>query len=88
MVNTEIRELLKALVLFERKSTMRKVCLRARMEENEISIHETCETREKFEENVVRKSVDILTGKIPAEKFIKYCNNYYTIVCSFIGHYM
>lgn len=84
MVNTEIRELLKALVAFERKSAMRKVCLRACVEENQFGIRETGEMREKFEENVVRKGVDSLTGKIPAEKFIKYRNNYYAIACSFI----
>lgn len=45
--------------------------MRAQIEENEIGIRETCKTREEFEENVVRKGIDSITGKITAEKFIR-----------------
>ncbi|XP_011063335.1 PREDICTED: coiled-coil domain-containing protein 113-like [Acromyrmex echinatior] len=72
MVNTEIRELQKKLKKIEQTSTKKKIYLRARIEENQISIHEILKNREEFEENVVQKGVDIITGKIPAEKFIRF----------------
>lgn len=71
MVNTEIRELQKELIKLEKTSTKRKKYIRARIEENEMSIRETCKTREDFEENIVYKGIDKITGKIPAEKFIR-----------------
>lgn len=86
MVNTEIRELQKELIKLERTSTKRKVYMRAQMEENEMSIRETCKTREEFEENVVRKGVDSITGKIPAEKFIRCCIINISII--YINHYV
>jgi hypothetical protein len=74
MANTEIRELQKTLEKIEKKSIKRKIYLRARMEENQINTRETCKTQEEFEENIVHKGVDSITGKIPAEKFIR-CYN-------------
>lgn len=71
MANTEIRELQKGLEKFEQTSMKKKLYLRARIEENQISIREICKNREEFEENVVQKGIDSITGKIPAEKFIK-----------------
>lgn len=71
MVNTEIRELQKELMKLEKISTKKKKYIRAQIEENEMSIRETCKTREEFEENIVHKGVDSITGKIPAEKFIR-----------------
>lgn len=71
MVYTEIRELQKELLKLQQTSTKRKMYLRAQMEENEISIGEICKAREEFEENVVQQGVDSITGKIPAEKFIR-----------------
>lgn len=72
MVNTEIRELQKELIKLEQMSTKKKKYMRAQIEENEMSIRETCKTREEFEEKVVEKGIDSITGKIPAEKFIRY----------------
>lgn len=74
MANTEIQELQKTIEKIENKSIKKKIYLRARMEENQINIRETCKTREEFEENIVQKGVDIITGKIPAEKFMR-CYN-------------
>ncbi|XP_018407007.1 PREDICTED: uncharacterized protein LOC108783056 [Cyphomyrmex costatus] len=71
MVNTEIWELQKKLEKFEQTFIKKKIYLRAQMEENQISIHAILKTREEFEENVVQKGVDSITGKIPAEKFIR-----------------
>lgn len=71
MVNTEIRELQKELIKLEQMSTKKKKYMRAQIEENEMSIRETCKTREEFEEKVVEKGIDSITGKIPAEKFIR-----------------
>lgn len=80
MVNTEIRELQRGLEKFEQTLTKRRTFLQARMEENQISVRETRKNREEFEENVVQKGVDIITGKIPAEKFIKCYNNHFTLI--------
>lgn len=74
MVNTEIRELQEGLKKFEQTSTKKKIYLRARIEENQISTREICKNREEFEENVVQKGIDSITGKIPAEKFLR-CYN-------------
>lgn len=71
MVNTEIRELQKELVNLERTSRRKRIYLRAQMEESEIGIREICKDREEFEENVVLKGADSITGKISAEKFIR-----------------
>lgn len=79
MANTEIRELQKGLEKLEQTSTKKKTYLRARMEENQISSREICKNREEFEENVVQKGIDSITGKIPAEKFIR-CYNQFTII--------
>lgn len=59
----------------ERTTVKRRMLLRMEMEETEIRIRETRETKEEFEENVVRKGVDSITGKIPAEKFIRCYSN-------------
>ncbi|XP_029165748.1 LOW QUALITY PROTEIN: coiled-coil domain-containing protein 113 [Nylanderia fulva] len=80
MVNTEIRELQKELAKLERTSTKRKVYMRAQMEEAEMSIRETCKTKKEFEENVVKKGVDSITGKIPAEKFIRFIEEWLKII--------
>ncbi|XP_072762278.1 cilia- and flagella-associated protein 263-like [Anoplolepis gracilipes] len=79
MVNTEIREVQKELIKLEQTSAKRKIYLRAQMEENEMSIRETCKAREEFEENVVLKGVDSITGKIPAEKFIRFIEEWLKI---------
>ncbi|XP_028046035.1 uncharacterized protein LOC114254287 [Monomorium pharaonis] len=71
MTNIEIRELQMELEKLEQSSKKKKIYLRARMEENHINIRETCKTREEFEQNVVQKGADSITGKIPAEKFIR-----------------
>lgn len=79
MANTEIRELRKELEKFEQTLSKKRTYLQAQMEENQISTCETHKNREQFEENVVQKGIDIITGKIPAEKFIK-CYNRFTIM--------
>jgi len=81
MVNTEIRESQKKLEKFEQTSRKKKVYLRARIEENQIGTREIIKTREEFEENVVQKGIDSITGKIPAEKFIRCYNKHFTIIC-------
>lgn len=73
MANTEIRESQKRQEKLEQMSMKKKIYLRARMEENQISIREILKSREEFEENVVRKGIDSITGKIPAEKFVRCC---------------
>ena len=81
MVNTEIRELQKKLEKIEQMSTKKKIYLRARMEENQISTCEIFKNREEFEENVVQKGIDSITGKIPAEKFIRCYDKQSTVIC-------
>lgn len=73
MTNTEIRESQKRQEKLEQMSMKKKIYLRARMEENQISIREILKSREEFEENVVQKGIDSITGKVPAEKFIRCC---------------
>lgn len=73
MANTEIRESQKRQEKLEQMSMKKKIYLRARMEENQISIREILKSREEFEENVVQKGIDSITGKIPAEKLIRCC---------------
>lgn len=87
MVNTEIRELQKELIKLEQTSTKKKKYMRAQMEENEMGIRETCKTREEFEEKVVEKGIDSITGKISAEKFIR-CNKHldYTLLIIMCKH--
>ncbi|XP_018346349.1 PREDICTED: coiled-coil domain-containing protein 113-like [Trachymyrmex septentrionalis] len=80
MVNTEIRELQKKLEKIEQMSTKKKIYLRARMEENQISTCEIFKNREEFEENVVQKGIDSITGKIPAEKFIRFIEDSLKVV--------
>ncbi|KYN06358.1 hypothetical protein ALC62_02695 [Cyphomyrmex costatus] len=80
MVNTEIWELQKKLEKFEQTFIKKKIYLRAQMEENQISIHAILKTREEFEENVVQKGVDSITGKIPAEKFIRFIEDSLKVV--------
>ncbi|KYN09209.1 hypothetical protein ALC57_18639 [Trachymyrmex cornetzi] len=80
MVHTEIRELQKKLEKTEQTSTKKKIYLRARMEENQISIREIFKNREEFEENVVQKGIDSITGKIPAEKFIRFIEDSLKVV--------
>ncbi|XP_018306894.1 coiled-coil domain-containing protein 113 [Mycetomoellerius zeteki] len=80
MVNTEIRELQKKIEKIEQTSTKKKIYLRARMEENQISIREIFKNREEFEENVVQKGIDSIMRKIPAEKFIRFIEDSLKVV--------
>ncbi|KYM80707.1 hypothetical protein ALC53_08876 [Atta colombica] len=80
MVNIEIRELQKKLKKIEQISIKKKIYLRARIEENQISICEIFKNREEFEENVVQKGIDSITGKIPAEKFIRFIEDSLKVV--------
>ena len=77
MVNTELRELQKMLINFERTSTKRKTYLGAQAEESEISILEICKASLEFEDNIVQKSIK---KKIPAEKFLRCYNKHFAIV--------
>lgn len=87
LVNTEIQHLSKNLMEVERKSAKKKLDLQAQIKVNEISIYETFETREWFEKDVVRKGVDSITGKIPAEKFVR-CHNNYFIITQFVNYHI
>ncbi|EFN63634.1 Coiled-coil domain-containing protein 113 [Camponotus floridanus] len=84
MVNTEIRELQKELIKLEQMSTKKIKYMRAQIEENEMSIRETCKTREEFEEKVIEKGIDSITGKIPAEKFIRFIEEWLKTIDSTI----
>ncbi|XP_011693485.1 PREDICTED: coiled-coil domain-containing protein 113 [Wasmannia auropunctata] len=86
MANTEIRELLQGLKKLEQMSTKKKIFLRARMEENQISTREILKNREEFEENVVQKGADSITGKIPAEKFIRFIEEWLKVVDIVMEH--
>ncbi|XP_020279577.1 coiled-coil domain-containing protein 113-like [Pseudomyrmex gracilis] len=72
MINTEIRERQKGLITLEELWTKKHIRLQAQIEEKEISIDEINSFKEEFEENIVKKGIDSITGKIPAEKFIRF----------------
>lgn len=72
MVNREIEEMKKALVEAEAAAKKKKTRLLAQIEEMEIRIKETEEAKRDFEEFVSQRGVDPNTGKVSAEKFVKY----------------
>lgn len=72
MAENEIAEMRKSLSELETLAAKTKANLRAQTEEIELRIQETMEARQELEENVVKNGVDPLTGRIPAEKFVRY----------------
>ncbi|XP_029049234.2 coiled-coil domain-containing protein 113-like [Osmia bicornis bicornis] len=62
----------KVLDRFGEETRKKKTYLRAEIEELEIRITEVQEARDEFEEDVVEKGVNRITGKIPAEKIVRF----------------
>ncbi|XP_043287789.1 coiled-coil domain-containing protein 113 isoform X2 [Venturia canescens] len=72
MASKEIDEMKKSLAELEQFTIKRRANLRAQMEEIELRIRETHEARHELEINLEKRWIDPLTGKIPAEKFIRF----------------
>lgn len=72
MVNKEIEEMKKHLDACEKLTINRKLNLMAQVEEIQMRIRDIDEASEEFEENVVKRGINSLTGKIPAEKFVRF----------------
>ncbi|XP_011310227.1 coiled-coil domain-containing protein 113 isoform X2 [Fopius arisanus] len=71
MANKEIEEMKKHLVNLEQETIKKKANLKAKTEEIQMRIKDIQEAKTQLEENVI-KGVDPVTGKIPAEKFIRF----------------
>lgn len=71
MGRNEIEEMRKSLSELEVHAAKTRTNLRAQMEEIELRIREANEAKTELEENVVKNGVDPLTGRIPAEKFVR-----------------
>ncbi|XP_076750654.1 cilia- and flagella-associated protein 263 [Xylocopa sonorina] len=72
MAKKELEELKKKLERLEQYSRKRKTIMRAEIEEIEIRINEVQEAKIEFEKEVVTEGVDPITGKIPAERVIRF----------------
>ncbi|CAL7950444.1 unnamed protein product [Xylocopa violacea] len=72
MTKKELEELKKKLQRLEQYSRKRKTIMRAEIEEIEIRINEAQEAKAEFEKEVVTEGVDPITGKIPAERVIRF----------------
>ncbi|KAF5274793.1 hypothetical protein FQR65_LT00376 [Abscondita terminalis] len=68
----EIEDIQVTLENFIKKSRQTKANLKAKLEELQIRESEVSEAMEIFEQSIVVEGVDSLTGKIPAEKFLRY----------------
>ncbi|XP_017888562.2 coiled-coil domain-containing protein 113-like [Ceratina calcarata] len=72
MSKKEVEEMQRNLVQFIRRATRKKAIMRAEIEEIEIRLKEAQEAKEEFEEEVVVEGVDPMTGKIPAERLVRF----------------
>ncbi|KAL3288095.1 hypothetical protein HHI36_002545 [Cryptolaemus montrouzieri] len=72
MIMKETEELQKSLNKFYKESHKRKCLLKAQLEELGLELSELTETSNIFEQSVVIEGVDPLTQRIPAEKFIRF----------------
>lgn len=71
MTKKEVSEMKRKLEQFKRFVRKKKANTRAEIEEIQVRISEVHEATEDFEEEVVVKGVDPITGKIPAERVIR-----------------
>ncbi|KAI4482244.1 hypothetical protein M0804_008795 [Polistes exclamans] len=71
MMKNEIIEYKKKLLLLEKSNRKEEIKFQAEIEELEVRIRDVKDTKDRFENDIVINGVDHLTGKIPAETFIK-----------------
>ncbi|KAK2585616.1 hypothetical protein KPH14_010241 [Odynerus spinipes] len=76
MINNEITEVEKKLTTFRHSAEKDRNKLKAEIDEYEIRIREIREMKNRFETEIVVNGVDPLTGKIPAEKVIKFVKDW------------
>ncbi|XP_015433600.1 PREDICTED: coiled-coil domain-containing protein 113-like [Dufourea novaeangliae] len=85
MAYKEVEEMTKKLSEEKSLAKKRKAQIRAEIEEVEIRITEVHEAKVEFEENVVVKGVDRITGKIPAEKVTRFIEEWLRSANTIIG---
>ncbi|XP_043488932.1 coiled-coil domain-containing protein 113-like [Polistes fuscatus] len=76
MMKNEIIEFKKNLLLFEKSNRKEDIKFNAEVEELEVRIRDVKDTRVRFENDIVIGGIDHLTGKIPAETFIKFIKDW------------
>ncbi|XP_078053789.1 cilia- and flagella-associated protein 263-like [Augochlora pura] len=76
MANKEVEHMTKNLSELKVAVQKRIGIMRAEIEELEIRMSEVQEAKEEFEENVVIGGVDPITGKIPAEKVVRFIDEW------------
>ncbi|KAK4886016.1 hypothetical protein RN001_002287 [Aquatica leii] len=81
----EMEEMQIALDEFIQKSHRAKSNLKAKLEELVVRESEVKDARSIFEQTIVTEGVDSLTGKIPAEKFLRYMDEWLRSAESTIG---
>lgn len=81
----EMKRKLEQIQVFVRK---KKATMRAKIEEIEIRISEAHESTAEFESEVVVEGVDSITGKIPAERVIRWLHVFQSVppYCECIFH--
>lgn len=57
---------------FLAKSKVKRMGLRCQLEELALQLAEIKEARDIFEQSICRDGVDPITGRIPAEKYVRY----------------
>ncbi|XP_066589267.1 cilia- and flagella-associated protein 263 [Prorops nasuta] len=75
MLDSEIQEMEKQLQVLTENINAKKAVLEARKDEIEIRAKETFSAIDEFEKKLIQKGFDQLTGKVPAEKFLKFVND-------------
>ncbi|KAF7993378.1 hypothetical protein HCN44_007881 [Aphidius gifuensis] len=75
MATEETEETKKNMLALEKETMKKKESIQAQMEEIQTRIQDIHETKNHLEENIVKKGVDPLTGKISAKKFIRFMND-------------
>ncbi|XP_015115379.1 coiled-coil domain-containing protein 113 [Diachasma alloeum] len=76
MTNKEIEEMKKHLVNLEQQTIKKKANLRAQVEEIQLRIKDIQEAKTELEENVIKRGIDPVSGKLPAEKLIKFMEDW------------
>ena len=88
MARKEVEEMKKKLQQFQIYVRKKKTLMRADIEEIEIRISEVHESREAFESEVVTEGVDPITGKIVAERVMRWLHMFQGLMpyCECIFH--
>lgn len=70
---------------FLAKSKIKRMNLRAQLEELALQLAEIKEARDIFDQTICKEGIDPITGRIPAEKFVRYMEEWLKSADSIIG---